>query len=78
MIFPNKFIKYEESILFKMLSVLEICQQKEVLGISELYSLTEKKFDGIDEFLYSIDVLHILDTIEVDFNSEEISYVKTN
>lgn len=78
MIFPNKFIKYEESVLYKMLSVLEICQKKEVVGISELYSLSEKKFDGIDEFLYSIDVLHILDTIEVDFNTNQIIYVKEN
>jgi|GEM_PF-661362 len=78
MIFPNKFIKYEESILFKMLSILVICQEKEVVGISELYSLSEKKFDGIDEFLYSIDVLHILDTIEVDFKTNQIRYVKAN
>ncbi|MCG8411914.1 MAG: hypothetical protein MI739_11595 [Bacteroidales bacterium] len=78
MIFPNKFIKYEESILFKMLRVLEICQDKDVVGISELYSLSENKFDGIDEFISSIDILYILDTIEIDFNTNQIRYVKAN
>lgn len=78
MIFPNKFIKFEESILFKMLSILKICKGKEVVSISELYSLSENKFDCIDEFLYSIDILYILDTIQIDFNSNQISYVKAN
>ena len=76
MIFPNKFIKYEESTIFKMLSVLEICQNNVEIGILELYHMTEKKFDGIDEFLYSIDILHILETIKVDFNNEIISYAQ--
>lgn len=78
MIFPNKFIKYEESILFKMLSVLEICQEKKVIGFSELYTLSENKFSCVDEFIYSIDILHILDTIEIDFTSNQITYVEAN
>lgn len=76
MIFPNKFIKFEESTLFKMLSVLNVCRSKKNIEISELYSLTEHKFNCIDEFLYSIEVLHILDAIEVDFNNETVFYAK--
>ena len=64
MIFPNKFIKYEESVIFKMLSVLEVCEKQKEVKINELYKITEKRFSGIDEFLYSLDILYILDAIQ--------------
>lgn len=76
MIFPNKFIKYEDSVIFKMLGVLDVCREKKRINVIDLYRITEKKFDGIDEFLYSLDVLHILDAIKVDFKNEIISYAK--
>ena len=78
MIFPNKFIKYEESVIFKMLSVLEVCEKQKEVKINELYKITEKRFSGIDEFLYSLDILYILDAIQLDFATKTITYVESN
>ena len=78
MIFPNKFIKYEESVIFKMLKVLEICEKEKELTIQDLYKITVSKFSGIDEFLYSIDILYVLDSIKLDFTTNKISYVESN
>ena len=73
MIYPNKNIRFEESIIFKMVFILEqnTGQQE---GIHDLYMKTQKKFNSIDEFLFSLDVLYVLDMIEVDFNAETITY----
>lgn len=78
MILPNKFTKYEESTIFKMLKVLEMCKAYKEISLHELYKNSESYFDGVDEFLYSIDILNILDTIEVDFNNETIRYAQGN
>jgi hypothetical protein len=78
MIFPNKFIRYEESVIFKMISVLSVCEIEKELTIQQLYKITETEFSGIDEFLYSLDILYILNSIKVDFTTHTISYVENN
>lgn len=75
MIYPNKNIRFEESIIYKMLSILEQ-KEKLAIGIHELYIETKSKFDNPDEFIISLDVLYVLDMINVDFENEKISYVK--
>lgn len=75
MIYPNKNIRFEESIIYKMISVLEL-QEKSIINIHELYNATKKKFKNIDEFIISLDVLYALDMIIVDFENENIEYVK--
>lgn len=77
MIYPNKHITFEESIIFKMISILENSNEFEV-DIHELYKRTKKKFKNADEFIYSLDVLYVLDMIEVDFSNETVKYVKRN
>ncbi len=77
MIYPNKHITFEESIIFKMISIIESINKNEI-GIHELFSNTEKKFKNADEFIYSLDVLYILDMIEIDFSNEIVKYVKRN
>lgn len=77
MIYPNKHITFEESIIFKMISILENSTENEV-DIHELFSRTKKKFKNADEFIYSLDVLYVLDMIEVDFSKETVKYVKRN
>lgn len=78
MIFPNKFIKYEESILNKMFHIVKICEQDKNIPIHVLYKKTESKFSAADEFLYSLDVLYILNVIEVDFVNNIVTYVEGN
>jgi len=75
MIYPNKHIRFEESILYKMLHILT---HREVgkIGVTNVYELTKSHFDNIDEFIYALDVLYSLDMIEVDFEAEILEYVK--
>jgi len=77
MIYPNKHIRFEESIIYKMISVLESGTDYEV-DIHELFNKTKKKFKNADEFIYSLDVLYVLNMIEVDFSNETVKYVKRN
>jgi hypothetical protein len=77
MIYPNKHIRFEESIIYKMLFLLEHQEYNEI-SISELFTKTISQFQNIDEFIYSLDVLYILNEIEIDFTTETITYVKRN
>jgi hypothetical protein len=77
MIYPNKNIRFEESIIYKMISLLEF-QEKSIINIHELYNETKSKFKNTDEFIISLDVLYALDMINVDFETENIEYVKRN
>lgn len=77
MIYPNKNIRFEESIIYKMISVLEQ-QEKQTINIHDLYNKTKTKFKNTDEFIISLDVLYSLDMINVDFENENIEYVKRN
>lgn len=76
MIYPNKNIKLEDSIIFKMTSILQNKNNK--INIHELYLKTINEFNNIDEFILSIDVLYILDVIDIDFRTEMVTYVKRN
>lgn len=77
MIYPNKHIRIEDSIIYKMVSILEVQNYSEI-NIHELYSKVKNKFSNTDEFILSLDVLYVLDMIEVDFNTEIIKYAYTN
>jgi len=77
MIYPNKNIRIEDSIIYKMMAVLEIQNESE-MNIHDLYSKIKNKFSNTDEFILSLDVLYVLDMIEVDFNTETIKYANRN
>ncbi|ATY78316.1 ABC-three component system middle component 7 [Aeromonas veronii] len=63
MITPNKSIPLKDSIIFKMLSILE--KNFETMTLIELYQNTKSEFIEIDEFIYSIDALYVLGKIEL-------------
>lgn len=75
MIYPNKNIRFEESIIYKMISILEK-RETLIINIHELYKETKTKFKNTDEFIVSLDVLYALDMINVNFENENIEYVK--
>lgn len=77
MIYPNKHIRIEDSIIYKMIAVLEVQNDSE-MNIHDLYSKIKNKFSNTDEFILSLDVLYVLDMIEVDFNTETIKYAYRN
>lgn len=63
MITPSKTISFKDSITFKMLYILDM--QFEEISIGELYKRNKGKFIGLDEFIFSLDVLYILGKIDV-------------
>lgn len=75
MLVPNKVISLSESIIGKMTIILEYIIKNE-MTIQELYFATQEHFGEIDEFIYSLDVLFLLDAIKVDFNKGVVTYVK--
>lgn len=67
MIFPNKFINFDSSILSKLHLIKEI-EKKEIL-LNDLYKNLEKYFNSLDEFLYFIDILYLLDYLDVNIDT---------
>ncbi|MEZ8824333.1 ABC-three component system middle component 7 [Vibrio amylolyticus] len=64
MITPTKSTPLEHSIIYKMTHILSV--NFTTISVSDLYKKTRKKFDCIDEFVWSLDVLYILGKIEMD------------
>lgn len=75
MIVPNKVIRFSESIIGKMPIILEFISKQD-MTIKELLLATQDYFDEIDEFIFSLDVLFLLDSINVDFDKGVVTYVR--
>jgi len=77
MIVPNKITRFNESIIGKMVFILKVLQERDnPIELEILYRETQEYFEEIDEFIVSLDVLYILNTIEVDFDKGVVKYVK--
>ncbi|WP_338147067.1 ABC-three component system middle component 7 [Pantoea stewartii] len=63
MIVPSKSIPLQDSIIYKMLVVLE--DGFETIDLIELYDKLSDSFSTLDEFVYSLDVLFILGRLEL-------------
>ncbi|WP_342503881.1 ABC-three component system middle component 7 [Lysinibacillus sp. FSL L8-0126] len=74
MIVPNKVINFSESIIGKMPFILK-CLSKEEMTVKELFFDTQDYFDDIDEFIYALDALFLLDAVTVDFDKGVVTYV---
>lgn len=64
MITPGKTISFKESIVFKMMFILN--ENFEETSLVELYKKTKSMFLGLDEFIYALDALYVLGKIEMD------------
>ena len=71
MITPNKTIPLKSSVIYKSTYILE--KDFESIYLTDLYSEVIGKFEDVDEFLYSIDVLFLLNLVDVDFELGKIS-----
>ncbi|HAF98259.1 MULTISPECIES: ABC-three component system middle component 7 [Paenibacillus] len=78
MIVPNKIISFENSIINRMLIILEMLRINKNYRVADLFVELGPEFEGIDEFIYSLDVLFLLDVIDLDTDSGVIQYVKTD
>lgn len=76
MLTPSKFTPFDETVIFRMLSILNTSKESESL-LSTFYR-TKENFADSSEFLYAIDILFIVDKIEIDLEKGVIHYVKSN
>lgn len=71
---PNKVTSYQESILSKLVVLLDVLCNGDV-SLIELYSGTQQSFSDISEFIDAIDVLFALNKLEYDEELEVLHYV---
>jgi len=75
-VLPNKVISIKNSILWKLPDIIKCI--KENNNIIDVYHLVENKVDDINEFLYAIDILYLLEMIKVDEKKGTYIYVERN
>lgn len=63
MIVPSKVTPLKDSILFKMLSILE--EDFEIIDVLELYDRISDAFTALDEFIFSLDVLFVMNKVRI-------------
>lgn len=71
MLLPSKFTSFQESIIYKMILILELKERK--MNVNLLYQKVKNKFTSIDEFIFALDGLYALGYITID--EEDIKYV---
>lgn len=71
---PNKVTSYEESILSKLVPILNLLAQ-ENMEIYELYAETSEKYSSYLDFIDALDCLFALRKIEYLDNEELLHYV---
>lgn len=77
MILPNKLIPYRDSILAKIVYVLDVISHENV-KIDELYEKIKSNFEDINQYILTLDVLFVLEKIQIDEELKVIKYVKKN
>ncbi|AJI52358.1 MULTISPECIES: ABC-three component system middle component 7 [Francisella] len=75
MLFPNKFVEIEKSIFSKMIIILE--KNNGIVEVSDLYTKLKKYFDNVEEFIFTLDLLYVLELIDLGDNGD-IKYVTRN
>lgn len=75
MLFPNKVISYNESILSKFAPILNRLK-KSPMRVSDLYQGVCNSSSDISEFIDALDCLYALRAIEYDSEKEVICYVE--
>lgn len=72
MLLPDKMIKYKESVLAKLVPVLNFLQINTPLFPERLYSETKNSFSSLSEFIQTLDALYALGKIDIDSTTGEI------
>lgn len=74
MLLPNKLITYNDSILPKLIIVLEELQ-KQSYEVNVLYKKVIGSLSGVNEFIAILDCLYLLEKIEYDETEGVLHYV---
>lgn len=72
MITPNKVVPLSLSVLGQLPHVLKA--GPDPILLAELFQQVENKFESIDQFLLTLDVLFLLDRLTIDFDAERVVY----
>lgn len=72
MITPSKYTTLDQSIMFKMLSLLK--ERRSTVSVQDLYAEHSQDYDAIDEFLLCLDALYVLNKIDINFDTGEVVY----
>lgn len=77
MIFPDKLVAFQDSIIAKSVCVLQAVETQS-LAVSDLFVKTRDSFEDISEFLLALDTLYLIGKIEFNDIAQVIEYVKEN
>lgn len=77
MIFPDKLVAFQDSIIAKSVCVLKALETQN-LAVSDLFVKTRDSFEDISEFLLALDALYLIGKIEFNDIAQVIEYVKEN
>lgn len=77
MILPNKLIPFKESILAKIVYLLNVLILNNE-SVESLFEKTRQNFEDINQFILALDVLFVLEKIEFDEELKVIRYVKAD
>lgn len=74
MLLPNKLFSYNESIISKFPSILQILKNSPY-SVSELYKKVQGNVTGVNEYMEILDCLYALNKIDYDEEAEVLRYV---
>ena len=66
---PNKIYSYSESVLSKLVPLIEILMESDET-VTSLYQRSKKHFDNIQEYIDALDCLYALNKIVLSENME--------
>lgn len=76
MILPSKIFSYKQSIFPKMILIIKELQSGEC-GVLDLYKQVRQQFDGVDEYMETLDCLYAIGRVEID-DRRTLKYVERN
>lgn len=75
MILPNKLVSFQNSLLPKTVLIIDELSAKP-FSVNELYEKLRKKFEDIDQFILTLDVLYLLEKVRYNEEWEVLEYVE--
>lgn len=77
MILPNKLVSFQNSLLPKTVLIIDELSAKP-LSVNELYEKLRKKFDDLDQFILTLDVLYLLEKVRYNEEWEVLENVEND
>jgi hypothetical protein len=72
MIVPNKVVSLDDSVLPKLSIILNAFDSE--INLIDLHEKVKGKFNSINHFMLTIDVLYLLNKIDVNFDTKTVNH----